>query len=85
MTYRHFATAYTQFHLEVDESLIERWLTVPDNQAMLADEQGRIDPDLIRAQTPERIGTLKELSRETFTRWVDRFEIAPRRRALPSR
>ena len=84
--FRYGVHAYgLQFHLEVDESLIERWLTVPDNQAMLADEQGRTDPDLIRAQTPERIGALKELSRETFTRWVDRFEIAPRRRALPSR
>jgi GMP synthase (glutamine-hydrolysing) len=74
-----------QFHLEVDESLIERWLSVPDNQAMLADEIGHTDPALIRQQTPERISMLKELSRRTFSRWVDRFEIGPRRRTLPSR
>lgn len=74
-----------QFHLEVDRSLIERWLTVPDNQPVLDAERGTIDPQAIRAQTPERIDALKALSRETFSRWVDRFELAPRRRVLPSR
>lgn len=74
-----------QFHLEVDASLVERWLTVPANQAMLADEAGRVDPDEIRQQTNDRIAALQELSRKTFSRWIDRFDIAPRRRALPSR
>lgn len=74
-----------QFHLEVDASLVERWLTVPGNQAMLAAEAGRIDPDAIREQTTQSIGALEALSRETFSRWIDRFEINPRRRALPSR
>ncbi|MDJ0699836.1 MAG: type 1 glutamine amidotransferase [Woeseiaceae bacterium] len=74
-----------QFHLEVDESLIERWLTVPDNQATLADEIGHTDPGQIRAQTPAEIDGLKALSRETFSRWIDRFEIPPRRQTLPSR
>jgi GMP synthase (glutamine-hydrolysing) len=74
-----------QFHLEVDASLVERWLTVPGNQAMLAAEAGRIDPDAIRKQTTQSIGALEALSRETFSRWIDRFEINPRRRTLPSR
>ena len=74
-----------QFHLEVDASLVERWLTVPGNQAMLAAEAGRIDPDAIREQTTQSIGALEALSRETFSRWIERFEINPRRRALPSR
>jgi GMP synthase (glutamine-hydrolysing) len=74
-----------QFHLEVDGSLVERWLTVPDNQAMLAAEAGRVDPQAIRRQTADSIDALQALSRETFSRWIDRFEIAPRRRALPSR
>jgi GMP synthase (glutamine-hydrolysing) len=74
-----------QFHLEVDASLVERWLTVPDNQAMLAAEAGRVDPQAIRQETENSIGALQALSRETFSRWIDRFEIAPRRRALPSR
>jgi GMP synthase (glutamine-hydrolysing) len=74
-----------QFHLEVDRSLIERWLTVPDNQATLRDEAGRVEPEVIRAETSERIGALETLSRQTFLRWVDRFEFGPRRRTLPSR
>jgi len=74
-----------QFHLEVDSSLIERWLTVPANQATLQDEYGRVDPDEIRQQSENAIEALEELSRETFSRWIERFEIAPRRRSLPSR
>ncbi len=74
-----------QFHLEVDASLVERWLTVPANQPMLAAEAGRVDPEVIRRQTRESISELQELSRQTFSRWIDRFDIAPRRRTLPSR
>lgn len=74
-----------QFHLEVDQSLIERWLTVPDNQATLSDEKGRICPRQIREQTQQSIDALQALSYQTFSRWVDRFEMQPRKRALPSR
>ena len=84
--FRYGAHAYGfQFHLEVDESLIDRWLTVPDNQALLQDEAGRVDPEGIRAETSQSIDELQALSRRTFSRWVERFEFGPRRRALPSR
>ena len=84
--FRHGEHAYgLQFHLEVNQSLIERWLTVPANQPVLEAERGNIEPDEIRLQTPSRIAALEDLSRETFSRWVDRFEIRPRRRRLPSR
>ena len=74
-----------QFHLEVSASLINRWLTVADNQAMLQGECDAIDPPSILEQTDQSIESLQALSRETFTRWIDRFDIAPRRRTLPSR
>ncbi|MDH3274362.1 MAG: type 1 glutamine amidotransferase [Gammaproteobacteria bacterium] len=84
--FRHGEHAYgLQFHLEVDSSLIERWLSVPENRATLQDEAGRTDPDEIRAKTPRSIDALQSLSRATFLRWIDRFELAPRRRPLPSR
>ena len=84
--FRYGAHAYGfQFHLEVDASLIERWLTVPDNQALLADESERVDPLNIREQTTASIDALRELSNTTFSRWIDRFEFGPRRRTLPSR
>jgi hypothetical protein len=44
-----------------------------------------VDPQVIRQQTSDWIGDLQALSRHTFSRWIDRFEISPRRRALPSR
>ncbi|MDH3553515.1 MAG: type 1 glutamine amidotransferase, partial [Gammaproteobacteria bacterium] len=84
--FRHGEHVYgLQFHLEVDGSLIDRWLTVPDNQAVLDDERGVIDPKAIRAQTRESIDASQALSRRTFSRWIERFELTPRRRHLPSR
>jgi GMP synthase (glutamine-hydrolysing) len=84
--FRHGEHAYGfQFHLEVDRSLIERWLTVPANQPVLQAEAGNIEPDVIREQISGSIDALEALSRTTFSRWIERFEISPRRRALPSR
>ena len=74
-----------QFHLEVNESLIERWLTIPVNQPTLAEEQGHIDPAMIRQQTANAIAALEAQSHRTFSRWIERFEFGGRRRALPSR
>jgi GMP synthase (glutamine-hydrolysing) len=82
--YREHAYGF-QFHLEVDSQLIDRWLTVPDNQHVLHDERDRVDPNEIRRQTGQRIGALQALSARTFSRWIDRFEMPPRRRSLPSR
>lgn len=74
-----------QFHLEVDRFLIERWLTVPDNAAVLEAERGNVDPDAIRRQTVEEIGGLEAQSDRTFSRWIERFELGDQRRVLPSR
>lgn len=74
-----------QFHLEANQPLIERWLSVPAHAETLADEEGHIDADEIRNQIAESIGPLQALSRETFSRWIEQFEIEPRRQRLPSR
>jgi len=74
-----------QFHLEANRPLIERWLTVPAHEATLQEEKGHIDPVAIREQITTSIGPLEKLSRETFSRWIDRFEIGPRKQRLPSR
>jgi len=84
--FRHGEHVYGfQFHLEVNRSLIERWLTVPANQGTLREEAGRVDPDEVRRQSVESANALEALSRTTFSRWIDRFEIGPRRKRLPSR
>lgn len=74
-----------QFHLEVDEALIERWLGVPVHVAELESLGGRVDPDSIRAETRERIGYAKRLSDRTFTEFAARFGPLERRSPLPHR
>jgi GMP synthase (glutamine-hydrolysing) len=74
-----------QFHLEVDERLIERWLRVPIHLAELEELAGRISPETIRQQTPQHIGRLKQLSDRTFGEFVKLFQLPAKRTALPSR
>ncbi len=74
-----------QFHLEVDRSLIERWLNRGGYQPLLEEMSATIDPDKIRERTNRSIRPLMDLSNRTFSRWIDRFEIGSRRRNLPSR
>lgn len=84
--FRYGERAYGfQFHLEVDKSLIDRWLKVPANRPMLEAERGRVDPELIRSQVTDNIAALEELSRQTFGRWISGFGTLSRRRTLPSR
>ncbi len=84
--FRYGERAYGfQFHLEANQPLIERWLSVPAHAQVLTEEEGHIDADAIRNQMSASVGRLQELSHETFSRWIDRFEIGPRKQRLPSR
>jgi GMP synthase (glutamine-hydrolysing) len=84
--FRYGVHAYGfQFHLEASRSLIERWLAVPEHRVVLNEESSNIDVQAIRACTEDAIDSLEALSRETFSRWIDRFEVGPRKRHLPSR
>jgi len=74
-----------QFHLEVDEPLVERWLNVPRHRAELAELRGRIDPDQIRRDTPKHIERLKLLSRGTFGEFIELLGHRKSYRMLPSR
>ena len=74
-----------QFHLEVDERLIERWLTVPEHCAELTDGGGRFDPTIIRRETTLHIYRSQSLSEQVFGRFIDLFNLPPKRAALPSR
>ena len=69
-----------QFHLEVDEALIERWLNVPVHVAELAELSGNVDPDSIRSDTHEHIEQLRSLADCTFTEFITRISGARRRR-----
>jgi GMP synthase (glutamine-hydrolysing) len=62
-----------QFHLEVDEAMILRWLKVPENRYEISKLDGDVDPDHIHAETPQYIGRLHELSEQTFGEFIALF------------
>lgn len=72
--FRYGADVYAlQFHLEVDESMIVRWLRVPENRAEIARLHGDIDPDHIVVQTPEHMTRLREISSQAFSAFIGFF------------
>ena len=74
-----------QFHLEVDQPMIERWLRVPHHLDQIARLEGRIDPEEIQRATPHHINRLMELSDRTFGAFIDLFGRPRKHRVLPSR
>lgn len=74
-----------QFHLEVDEPMIHRWLQVPVHREEIERLNGKVDPDRIRHETPSYLGRLKELSERTFGEFLALFGPRRKRIALPSR
>lgn len=74
-----------QFHLEVDKPMIERWLRVPENKKEIEDLKGKIDPDQIKAETPEYISRLNDLSNLVFSDFLELFGYNKKRQTLPSR
>ena len=83
--FRYGDSAYGfQFHLEVDEPLIERWLNVPIHVAELEALAGRIDPDVIRRETPENIDRLHRLSERVFGGFIELLGQRRRHRVLSS-
>ena len=74
-----------QFHLEVDEPMIERWLVAPVNRKELEDLGGEISPEAIRAQTPGYMRGLSRLSEGAFGGFIGLFGAASGKTAhMPS-
>jgi len=74
-----------QFHLEVDQPMIERWLEVPRHIEELAGVKGRIDPEEIKKQTPQFIQRSMSLSEGTFGEFIKLFGMEKKYRCPPSR
>ena len=74
-----------QFHLEVDEPMIDRWLRVPGHRREIENLNGKVCPDRIRDETATHLERLKELSERTFGEFVRLFGPRKKRIALPSR
>ena len=74
-----------QFHLEVDQKMIERWLRVPDHKVEIGKTKGKIDPQNIRSETILCIDRLQKLSDIVFGEFIKNFGNKQRRHRLPSR
>lgn len=69
--FRHGEQAYGfQFHLEMDQSLIERWLKNPAYHAELVRSGG--DAATVRRDTRAHIGTLQAQAHAVFSTFLDR-------------
>ena len=74
-----------QFHLEVDEAMIARWLTVPGNVEELKKTFPSGYSEQILQETPQYIERLKALSHETFEGFIQLFGGCRKYRRLSSR
>jgi hypothetical protein len=84
--FRYEAQVYAfQFHLEVDEPMILRWLKVPENRREIQSLHGDIDPDQIHRETVYYIDRLHELSDHVFGQFIALFGADKSRRRLLSR
>ncbi len=84
--FRYGATVYGfQFHLEVDERMIHRWLRVTENQQEIAALGGAIDAGRIHSETPDNIQRLHQLSDHVFSEFIKLFGVQKKLRRLPSR
>ncbi|MPZ77965.1 MAG: amidotransferase [Deltaproteobacteria bacterium] len=74
-----------QFHLEVDEPMIRRWLRVPGNRDEIASLHGDIDPDQINVESETHIRRLHKISDDTFSEFIRLFGVEKTLWRLPSR
>jgi GMP synthase (glutamine-hydrolysing) len=83
--FRYGANVYGfQFHLEVDEPMIHRWLRVAENRKEIVSLSGAITPERIQSETPAHIERLAQLSERVFGEFIKLFEIDKRFWRLPS-
>ncbi|MEJ8568935.1 type 1 glutamine amidotransferase [Elongatibacter sediminis] len=84
--FRYGQNAYgLQCHLELDERLINRWLTHPDYRRELEIRGGGQDPASLREQTHALIGQSVELSYQVFGQFLRALGEPRARHVLPSR
>ena len=74
-----------QFHLELDERLINRWLTLPMYLQDIKANSRRGNATTIREQTHDLIGQSVNLSQSIFDRFLEPLGERNRRHMLPSR
>lgn len=72
-----------QFHLEVDEKMIHRWLDLPAHQNLFAGDEGVAVREMIREQTSQYIAASKEMSNRVFRNYINMVNARSRLRHRP--
>ena len=84
--FRYQRTVYgLQFHLEANESLIERWLNVPCHMKEIENSEGKFNFDTIREETKKYGNAQLELAQKTFQQYINLFSTRQRQTVLHSR
>ena len=84
--FRHGTNVYGfQIHLEVDEPLVARWLTVPAHLRQIESLGAEVDPEAILRETRGRIAAHRRIADRVFGEVVALFGRPPRARVLSSR
>ena len=84
--FRYGDNAYGfQFHLEMDERLVERWLANPAYREELAESGLSHDEQAIRTQTQQHITAMQQQADAVFNNFLDLVGRPERRHTLPSR
>ncbi|HAC79112.1 MAG TPA: GMP synthase [Deltaproteobacteria bacterium] len=73
-----------QFHLEVDQPMIERWLRIPDLLGEIADLENDLCPERILEETTRQISRTQDLAQKTFSDLLRIFDPTERGRVLPT-
>jgi len=72
--FKYGDSAYAlQFHLEVDEAMIRRWLSIESNQEELEFLKDKIHPEKINNETKNYIGPLTAKGEQVFKAWINLF------------
>jgi GMP synthase (glutamine-hydrolysing) len=84
MSYQDTAWGF-QFHLELDEGLIRRWMNSPSYLAELRASGLGHTPEKILADTQQFLPPTRRLAERVFGNWLDRVAPNGNSRVLPSR
>jgi GMP synthase-like glutamine amidotransferase len=69
--FRYGKNAYgLQFHLEVNDAIIEDWFAMPENQPFFSGPAAKFSPEAIRQDTQRFLERSTALSEETFQRFL---------------
>jgi GMP synthase (glutamine-hydrolysing) len=74
-----------QFHMEVDEPMIERWLGIHERKQKAAGAPLKCDPKLVQQDTTKNIDRLKDVSDKSFGEFLKLFGVEKKSKRLPSK